>query len=323
MSEGRVGLLRPPGDGAAAVTPVELFFDLVYVLAVTQLTHHLIGHLTVCGAVETQLLLLAVWAAWINTTWITNYFDLGARPVRLVLLGIMLASLLMSSSLPAAFEERGLAFEAALVTSLVGGTGLLLAILGDRHPLGVVLDRVLVWWSGIGVLWLAGGLAGGAARPALWLVAVALIYATIWLGFPLPGQDRSRTTDYTIAGGHMAHRCYLFVIVALGASVLITGANFGELPSSAATVAAFVVAFVGSVAFWWTYFDRAEEAGFRIISAADDPGRLALTAYTYFHIPIVAGIIVAATGDELAIAHPTDPATVGSAALILAARRST
>jgi low temperature requirement protein LtrA len=107
------------------------------------------------------------------------------------------------------------------------------------------------------------------------------------------------------------------VILALGESILVTGANFGELPSSTQTVAAFIVAFIGSVALWWIYFDRAEEAGRRVISAASDPGRIGVSAYTYFHIPMVAGIIAAAGADELTIAHPTDEATVATTALIL------
>jgi low temperature requirement protein LtrA len=97
----------------------------------------------------------------------------------------------------------------------------------------------------------------------------------------------------------------------------VTGTNFGELPRSAQIVAAFAVAFVGSVMLWWIYFDRAEEAGRRVISAASDPGRLGVLAYTYFHIPMVAGIIGAAGADELTIAHPTDEATVATTALIL------
>src|SRR5918994_2041000 len=153
----------------ADVRPIELFFDLVYVLAVTQLTHHLLENLTLRGAGETLLLTLAVWIAWIHTTWTTNYFDREARPVRLMLIGLMLASVIMSASIPGAFDDRGLAF-----------------------------------------------------AIALWAVAVALDYLVMWVGFQLPRLGRSRTTDYTIAGSHMAHRNYLFIIVALGESILVT-----------------------------------------------------------------------------------------------------
>src|SRR6202140_980587 len=90
------GLLRERTEGSAEVRPVELFFDLVYVLAVTQLTRHLLDHLSLRGAVQTVVLLLAVWEAWINTSWFTNYFEPDARRVRLLMAGLMLASLIMS-----------------------------------------------------------------------------------------------------------------------------------------------------------------------------------------------------------------------------------
>jgi low temperature requirement protein LtrA len=102
------GLLRARGGGGQRVTSIELFFDLVYVLAVTQLSHLLLEHLDVRGAAQTALLMAAVWGAWIYNAWSTNWFDPDRRAVRLVLVGVMLASLLMSAALPEAFGERGL-----------------------------------------------------------------------------------------------------------------------------------------------------------------------------------------------------------------------
>src|SRR6186997_3168274 len=126
---------RERREGTAQVLPIELFFDLVYVLAVTQLTHYLLDHLTARGVAETLLLLLAVWGGWINTVWITNYFDVGKIPVRLMLLGIMFASLLLSGALPEAFNSRGLLFAIALSAVLVGGTAFLLIAIGSRERL--------------------------------------------------------------------------------------------------------------------------------------------------------------------------------------------
>ncbi len=294
-----------------------MFFDLVYVLAVTQLTRHLLDNLTLRGAGETLLLLLVVWLAWIHTVWTTNYFDVGTRRLRLMLIALMLASLVMSSSLPDAFDDRGLAFAAAVFAILVGGTTFLFVSIERRHPLSQVLERVLIWWTAIGALALAGGVASGDARLAIWVFAVGLAYAVMWLGFPLPGLGRSHTRDYTIAGEHMAHRCYLFVILALGESILITGANFGERAISAGAITAFVAAFIASVTLWWIYFDRQAEAAVQVISTASDPGRLGLSGYTYFHIPMVAGIIAAAAADELVIAHPASEASAVTAGVIL------
>ena len=296
---------------------MELFFDLVYVLAVTQLSHLLLQHLDVQGAAQTALLVVAVWAAWIYNAWFTNWFDPDRRVVRLVLFGVMLASLLMSATLPQAFGDRGLVFAGAYVAMQVGRTVFVLAALGEQPGLRRNFQRILAWLLGSGVLWLAGGLAHDRARAALWLAAVLVdLVAPVW-GFYTPGLGRSRTTDWTITGGHMAERCQLFVIIALGESILVTGATFERLPFAAATVAAFVAAFLGSVALWWVYFDRSAEAASRVIASSADPGRLGRSAYTYCHVVMVAGIIVAAVGDELVITHPSGHADAATIATVL------
>jgi low temperature requirement protein LtrA len=115
----------------------------------------------------------------------------------------------------------------------------------------------------------------------------------------------------------MAERCQLFLIIALGESILVTGATFGELELSASVLAAFVIAFLGSVALWWVYFDRSAGDAEEAIAHSDDPGRLGRSAYTYLHLPMVAGIIVTAVGDELAIAHPLGHAGPEVAATVL------
>ncbi len=296
---------------------MELFFDLVYVFAVTQLSHLLLDHLNVRGAVQTLLLLPAVWWAWVYNAWFTNWFDPDRRAVRLVLIAVMLAGLIMSAALPEAFGARGLVFAGAYVAMQVGRTIFVVAALGADPALRRNFQRILAWLMACGVLWLAGGLADDAARYGLWLAAVAVDYAAPACGFWTPGLGRSRTTDWTITGGHMAERCHLFLIIALGESILVTGATFAQLPFSAATIAAFVVAFLGSVAFWWVYFDRAAEVSSDVIAHAADPGRLGRSAYTYLHLPIVAGIIVAAVGDELTIAHPGGHTSAATAAAVL------
>src|SRR5262245_14096649 len=174
---------------------MELFFDLVYVFAVTQLSHLLLEHLSLRGAFQTLLLLLAVWWAWIYTTWITNWFDPDRRAVRLMLVGVMLASLFMSATLPAAFGERGLPFAVAYVAMQVGRSLFAVAALGDDPSLRRNFQRILTWFAASGLLWLAGGAAAGAAREALWLAAVAVDYAAPVAGFWTPGLGRARTTD--------------------------------------------------------------------------------------------------------------------------------
>jgi low temperature requirement protein LtrA len=115
----------------------------------------------------------------------------------------------------------------------------------------------------------------------------------------------------------MAERCGLFIIIALGESILIIGATFAELAWNAGTVAAFAVAFVGSVAMWAMYFNIGAERSSRQIAASEDSGRIARNAYTYMHLPIVAGIIVAAVGDELVLQHPGGHTDAKTAAVVI------
>ncbi|MDQ4002019.1 MAG: low temperature requirement protein A, partial [Actinomycetota bacterium] len=315
------GLLRTRDGGEQRVTPLELFFDLVYVFAITQLSHLLLDHLTVGGALETLFLLLAVWWAWVYTTWIANWFDPDRLPVRLLLVALMLASLVMSVAIPEAFGERGLMFALAYVTIQVGRTVFVVIALnkslGRSDPLSRNFQRVLFWLATAGVLWVVGGLLEGEARYALWVLALGLEYAGPVFGFYTPGLGRSQTGDWTVEGGHLAERCQLFVIIALGESILVTGTTFGEIEASAAAVSAFVVAFLGSVALWWIYFARAAEAAREVFASSEDPGRIARSAYTYFHLPMIAGIIAVAAGDELVVAHPYYLGTPASIALTL------
>jgi low temperature requirement protein LtrA len=258
-----------------------------------------------------------VWWAWVYNAWFTNWFDPDRRVVRLVLVGVMLASLIMSATLPEAFGERGLVFAAAYAAMQVGRTVFVVAALRDEPGLRRNFQRILAWLVAAGLLWLAGGLTHGTARSGFWLAALVVDYAAPALGFFTPGLGRSRTTDWTITGGHLAERCQLFLIIALGESILVTGATFGQAPFAAATVAAFAVAFLGSVALWWVYFDRSAEYASDVIAQSADPGRLGRSAYTYCHLPMVAGIIVAAVGDELTIAHPGGPTSAATAAAVL------
>jgi len=136
-------------------------------------------------------------------------------------------------------------------------------------------------------------------------------------GFRVPGLGRSLTSDWSIAGGHLAERCQLFLIIAFGETIVVSGATFSELDWTMPRVAAFVVAFIGSAALWWLYFDRSAEESGALIAHSDDPGRLGRSAYTYFHLPLVAGIIVVAVGDELSIADPALDAGRAATVVIL------
>jgi low temperature requirement protein LtrA len=317
QSSDHVGPLRARAGGEQRVTPLELFFDLVYVFAVTQLSHLLLAHQTVEGALQTLFLLLVVWWAWQYTTWFTNWFDPDVLPVRLMLVAVMLASLVMSVAIPGAFGESGLMFALAYVAIQVGRTGFAVFSLDASHPLSAGFRRILAWFVAAGLLWVAGGLFEGETRYALWLVALALDYSGPVARYWTPGLGRSRTEEWTIEGTHFAERCQLIIIIALGESILVTGTTFGAIETSAVAVAAFVVAFLGSAALWWMYFARSAHDASDAIAHSADPGKMARSAYTYFHLPIIAGIIAVAAADELVLVHPGDPGTFASVALLL------
>ncbi len=290
-------------DGAAQVSSEELFFDLVYVFAVTQLSHYLLDHLSLLGALQTLVMWFAVWLGWQYTAWTTNWFDPRALATRGVLFAIMLLALVMASALPEAFEGRGLVFAGCFAAIQVGRTACMLLAAGQGSPLLPNFRRILAWNCVAALFWIAGGLAADELRLALWFVAVLAEYVSPMFGLAFPGLGRSSTAEWTIDGGHLAERCQLFVIVALGESILASGVAFGHqhawhLPE----LAAFVVGFVGSLAMWWMYFDISSKDAAHVIEHSDDPGRIG-ARFHYTHVILVAGIIVCAVADELVIGH--------------------
>ena len=305
MTAGRpANLLRPQTGGPARVTNIELFFDLVYVFAVTQLSHYLIDHRSARGGLQTLLLLAMVWLIWAYTTWVTNWLDPERIPVRLMLLALALASLVMSAAIPGAFAGRGLAIGAAYAVMQIGRSVFAVSGLrGDRLQRN--FQRILAWCVVSGALALAGGLVAGQARELLWLAAVCVDLLGGVAGFWTPGLGRSSTQDWTIEGSHFAERCQAFILIALGESIVVIGAALSALATvTAQEIVAFLAAFVTSVGLWWLYFHRSAEAGAQAIASSADPGRLGRSAYHLIHPVMVAGIIVIAAGDQIALSAP-------------------
>ena len=176
-------------SGEQRVTNIELFFDLVYVFAVTQMSHHLLAVPTVEGALQTALLLALVWWAWVYTTWATNWLDARRIPVRLMLIALMLISLVLSAALPGAFGSRGLIVAGAYVLMQVGRSAFV-AIAGRGQRVDRIFARVTVWSVASGCVWVAGAFAGGHARELVWLAA---------LGVDLRGDRVNHRTDLRVA----------------------------------------------------------------------------------------------------------------------------
>jgi low temperature requirement protein LtrA len=304
--------------GHARVTNEELFFDLIYAFAVTQLSHRLLGDLSAMGAIETLLLWFAVWLGWQYTAWVTNWFNPEHPAMRIMIFCAMLLVLLMASAIPQAFGGGGLVFAAYYAAIQIGRSAFVLYRLRGDSVLRPNFKRIFGWLCISGLLWIAGGLAARHdARLALWAAAVACEYFSPMTGFWLPGLGRSASSDWTIDGHHLAERCQLFVIVALGESILATGAGFsGAEHPGIATLVALLVAFAGSVALWWIYFDTSSRDGTDAIVESDEPGRIG-AQFHYVHVTLIAGIIVAAVADELVIHHPAEHVDLAAACVLI------
>jgi low temperature requirement protein LtrA len=310
--------LRRRGEGIAQpTTTVELFFDLVYVFAITQLSHQILRELSVAGVARAAFLLLVVWWAWIYTTWMANWFDPESPTVRGVLTGVTLASLLMAAALPAAFDKHGVVFAASYVVLQVGRNAAAARLLHRRHRLRDVFERLVVWSTAAGLLWLAGAALAGDQRLVLWIPALAVELAAPAAGYWLPGRGRTATTDYDIEAAHFVERCQTFILIALGESIVVTGATASAAGLTTTVVLCLSVAFVETAALWWLYFGVMAERARATMSACEDPGRLARDAYTYLHLPIIAGIIATAVASDLLITAPHDAPRGIALAMIL------
>jgi low temperature requirement protein LtrA len=310
----RAPSLVRPREVARAVTPLELFFDLVYVFTVSQLAHHLLGHVDARGMAETLILTLAVMYAWFMTVWTSNWLDADRRPVRLMLLCVMFASLVMSTSISEAFGDRAGLFVVGYLAIQIGRTAF--AVVAFRgHRLHMHFVNALVWEIGTGLIWIAGIAADGDARLALWAVATLVTYGGVIAGHPLPGRKSPFSSDSQIYAEHLLERFRLFFLIALGETVLTLGNAFADQPVQTDRLLVLAVAFTGSVALWWCYFHRAEEIGVKAVQETTNPSRIvAIGNYTL--ILMVIGIIAIAVGDELAIAHPHDPTTLAISVLV-------
>ena len=299
-------------------TPLELFYDLVFVFAVTQVSHLLLDDLSWRGAGHAALTLLVVWWAWNYTTWVTNELDPGSIAVRLLLIGLTLATLLMAVAIPQAFGEHALLFAASYVAIQVGRhTFLTFAAAGQGTLERERAGRILIWFVVSGALWLAGGLVDGQEQALLWIGALSIDYTAPLVLYWVPGLRRLDHTTWEVETAHFAERFQLFMIIALGETIVVTGATTSQLELDAARIAALGMAFLGTAAFWWLYFDYVAGIAERRLELAADTTRLARDGYTYLHVVMVAGVIVAAVGDELVIAHPTDELPAAEVAAVV------
>ena len=305
----RLAVARAP-DADREVTPLELFFDLVYVFAIGQLSHHLLEHVDLRHAAETAIMTLAVIYAWIMVAWGANWLDPERLPVRLMLVGLMFGSLLMSIAIPEAFDGRAWLFVTGYLLIQLGRSVFLIVALRGR-ALGEHFVNDLVWELATGALWVAGAIADGDARLVLWGVAVVATHAGLATLHWLPGRGRAIDLAHTeVAGGHLVERFRLFFIIALGETVLVMGDAFAAESFELDRLLALTLGFTATVALWWCYFHWPERVGAAIAEDAEGAGTVGYWG-TWTLTLIVLALIAIAVGDELAIAHPGDDATLG------------
>ena len=300
------GLRRRPDGEEWRASWFELFFDLVFVLVVSQLSGELVSNLTLSGALETLFLLLMAWWAWIYTTWTTNWFDPDTGPMRILLTIGMFGCLLGAVAIPEAFGDRALLLVLGYATiQLVRNVFVVVACERD-DPLRPALQRVLAWSLWVAPLWIIGALLEGDARIAIWIVALVADYAGPVVGHWIPGLGRSRPSQWELEPSHFAERLLLFLIIALGEVIVAMGRVAAELPIDTSHVLALAVSFGIAVLLWWLYFDFHAERTVRELKAAEEERGELGRDLSYLFIPLVAGIIVCAVGNELVIAHPDD-----------------
>lgn len=288
--------------GETDVTALEVFFDLVWVFAVSQVSRKLADDLSWTGGLKATIMMIAVWWAWIDTAWVTNWFDPRRLPIRLMLIAMMAVGLVMAAGIPQAFSGRAAWFAIGYVGIQLGRSLFCLFLLGD-NVLRRNFMRISFWAALSAPLWIGGIFVEGDQRIALWVAAALLDCGAPALGFITPWIGRSTAGDWSIAGGHLAERCQLFVVIALGESVVRTGNSLIENQHiELLAVLTFLTAFAMNVLLWWVYFARAGRAT-DVFAGSENPGGMG-RAYTYFHLPMIYGIVVLAVGDNIAIVDP-------------------
>ncbi|MFE9658072.1 low temperature requirement protein A [Micromonospora sp. NPDC006431] len=312
LGDPRKLLLKGEATGRASF--LELFFDLAFAFALTQVVSGGVESLTmasgvhdfgmnVVSAAKAVFLLLALWAVWQGTAWTTSRYDPYQPMVQLVVLIALVSSMVMGVGTSRAFRDAAATFVAGYVIAQVSRPLLLaIALRGDeRQRLKV---RMLITYAATAVLWILGALfAWSGTRLFFWGPALAIEYLANRFGWPVPGLGRSAPAQWSIAGTHLAERYQQFFLVALGEVVLVTGLTYVSGERSLASTVAFAVTVGKSILIWRIYFYRAGQILAEAVQASPAPARIGRSAADS-HMIMIAGVIIMAIGYELAIARP-------------------
>jgi low temperature requirement protein LtrA len=301
---------RDPHETHRAATPLELFFDLVFVLAITQCTALMAANPTWAGLGKGLLVLALLWWAWVGYAWLTSVVDPEEGVVRFAIFGAMAALLVVALCVPQAFGDEALLF--ACSYGVVRAAQIALFTIASREEPGLRRSvNGLAGSTALGVgLLITGAAAGGAAQIVLWVLALAL---------DMGGPYLFGSEGWMLGPGHFAERHGLIVLIALGESIVAIGVGAGS-GVDAGIVAAAVLGTAAAAALWWLYFDIVALVAVRRLSNAAE-GRerneIARDSFSYLHFPMVAGIVLLALGLKKTIAHVEDPLKLVPAVAVL------
>ncbi|WBB80264.1 low temperature requirement protein A [Micromonospora sp. WMMD882] len=313
-------------EGPQRATFLELFFDLIFVFALTRIGARSFedlalesggaqGWSAITGGAKTLLLLLALWAVWQGTAWTTSRYDPYHLWIQAMVVTTLAASMVMGVAIPRAFGAAGMTFAAAYVIAQVSRPLMLVLALGRGEVRRLKL-RMLVVYGVSAVFWLGGALVAGNARVLSWAFALGIEYAAGRTGWPVPGLGRSTVSRWQLAGEHLAERYQQFFLVALGETVLVTGLAYSAGPPDPARTTAFALALATSVLLWRIYFQRAGQILAEAVAKANRPALIGRSAADT-HLVMVIGVVATAVGYELVIEHPLERPEAAWAALVL------
>jgi low temperature requirement protein LtrA len=303
-----VTAVAAPAETEQKVTSLELFFDLVFVFAITQVSAMMAADLTWAGLGRGLLVLSALWWAWAAFSWLTNTINPEEGPTRLAMLAATAAALVTSLAVPGAFSDDALVFALAYTTLRV--LHIVIYVLGspDREIRAAIERMAPGFLVFCGLLIAASGFDGWA-QAALWIAALVVHF----LGLSLSGLK-----GWRVSPAHFAERHGLIVIIALGESIVAVGAGAAGLRVDGALIVAAVLGTTAAFALWWAYFDVVALVAERRLRAAEGVARarMARDSYTYLHLPMIAGIVLLALGVKKTVAHTGDElATVAAVGL--------
>jgi low temperature requirement protein LtrA len=289
-----------PTEREQRVTPLELFFDLVVVFAITQVTQFMSHDLTWRGIGHGLLVLAAIWWAWTGYAWLTNALEPEEGQVRAGMFGAMAAMLVVALAVPGAFGADEVLFGVAYLLVLLLNL-MLDAIAAKRDP---DLRRALMRFAPMATIGAVGilvaGFVDGGAQTALWVVGLAVLYGGALIG---------RGKGWSVSPAHFAERYGLIVIIALGESIIALGVGAAGFSLSAGIISAAVLGVVVVASLWWAYFDVVAVMSQRQLSQTSgaERVRLARDYYSYLHLPMIAGIVLFALGLKTTIEHVDEP----------------